>query len=331
MLFTIVIPTYNPGTYLPRLLNSILKNECLSDMEVILSDDCSTEKLEDAIVWYKSLNIRIIRNDRHYGFPRAGRQNGADAAKGQWVCFADQDDCFVENAFDKIKAYILKHNAANYLTTDFITKYIDSGKQIVNESTHGWTHGKFYEKSFLDKYDIRYDDIQYCEDINLSTKVGCVMAENMLETYHFNEPVYIWMRRNDSLCDVDYFIRSMPDYICATAGVLITFIEKHKDDEDQNLFKYYNTRFINTLYHTFFYLQSPQLFGSKRVIHETCMALIPIYERFQKATGLTSDDILYLTYNDLLPIYHDTRNNDFRQIPFIEQMTFREWMVTHLG
>lgn len=78
MLFSIIIPTYNPGEYLDRMLASINRNFCIQDMEIILADDCSDEDLNIYKEHYPELTIHIIKNDKHYGFPRHGRQNGAN-------------------------------------------------------------------------------------------------------------------------------------------------------------------------------------------------------------------------------------------------------------
>lgn len=82
MLFSIVVPIYNPGDCLKRLLTSIDTNYCIDDIEVILSDDLSTEPFDDLIEDFNNLTIKIIKNDKHYGFPRAGRQHGLEEAKG---------------------------------------------------------------------------------------------------------------------------------------------------------------------------------------------------------------------------------------------------------
>jgi glycosyltransferase involved in cell wall biosynthesis len=49
MFFSIIVPTYNPRKFLPKLLDSIATNKILDDIEIILSDDLSTEPFDDIV------------------------------------------------------------------------------------------------------------------------------------------------------------------------------------------------------------------------------------------------------------------------------------------
>lgn len=324
--FSVIIPTYNPKKFLPKLLKSISHNECIDKMEIIISDDCSTESFDDVIEKFEKLNIRKITNDKHYGFPRCGRQHGSEEAKGVWFTFADQDDYYLDNAFDKILAFIKETDAKNYIITDFIEESVETGKRIIRKRAKGWTHGKFYEREFWDKYNVSYDDVEYCEDINLSVKLDCIVSENNIKISEFNEPVYVWGRRRDSLADMDYFIRSMPDYITATLGVIEGYVEKYKDKTNEGLFNCFVIKFFATLLHIYFYHQSSFLCDKKQVHIKTVNVTQPILTRFEEATGFKPNDIVYLLSGDLLNLFQQTRNDDFNQIPFIEQITFKDWL-----
>ena len=326
--FSVIIPTYNPKKYLPTMLESITHNECADKIEVIISDDVSTETFDEVLDAYKDkLNIRLIVNKKHMGYPRTGRQNGADVATGKWMCFADQDDYYFDGAFDKIYNYITENNIQNYLATDFIQQNVLTGSQIVHDAGKGWTHGKFYEKSFWDKYKIHYDNIKYCEDINLSTKVTCILTANRLETHSLHEPIYVWMRREDSLCDTNYFVESLPDYIHGTLNILLQYIKKYKDDEI--LLGIFGLRFIITMYHMFFYTQSELFIKNPNVVLEAVLKIMPIYSEFKKVTEMSNEDIIKMTNEDLLVNYEQTRSDDFVQVPFIEHMTFENWLTTY--
>ena len=327
MFFSIIIPTYNPKPFLPRLLDSIVHNECLDDIEVIISDDCSDEPFDDILKRYTNLNIRVISNEQHHGFPRNGRQHGSEEAKGKWFCFSDQDDYFVDGAFDAIKKYIIENDTKNYLITNFIMEDSTTGEQHVEDAGKGWTHGKFYEAEFWRKYNICYDEIDYCEDINLSTKISCLMSAEKLVYTKVDTPVYIWCRRKDSLSDISYFVKSFPDYIRATLGVVLDYLEKYKDDKELN--NTYQVLFFQTFLHMYFYLQSPFFYSKKKTVLEIILILQPIYERFKQLFDYTNDTVIHIMGNELLSAYNDTRYTDFKQIPFIEQMTFKDWLSAY--
>ena len=326
--FSVIIPTYNPKNYLPALLESISNNECLKQIEVIISDDCSDEPFDDVLKQFKNVKINVITNDHHTGFPRTGRQHGAEEAKGIWFCFADQDDCFLDNAFDKLYQFINTVKPTNYIMTDFIEEQTETGQKILRNRKSGWTHGKFYEKAFWDKYGICYDSIKYCEDINLTTKLDCLITVEKINVYEFNEPLYIWKRRKDSLSDIEYFKKSMPDYIKATLGVIIEYVDKYVTDA--SVIGILNVKFIVALLHVYFYYQSKSLSESKQELFRSIFVLQPIFSRFKWITGFKNGDILGFLNNELIGIYNQTRYEDSRQIPFIEQIAFKDWLKLYL-
>lgn len=329
MYFSIIIPTYNPKKYLPKLLSSIARNKCVDNIEVIISDDCSDEPFDDILSSFTTLHIEKISNDIHTGFPKDGRQHGAEVATGEWLCFADQDDYFVDNAFDKIKQFISENNVSNYLTGNFIVHNTDTDEYVLVDSTKAWTHGKFYEKVFWDKYNLKYDDVKYCEDTNLSTKVGCILITENVIPKEYNEPIYIWEKRSDSLSSNNYFLKSMPDYVKGTVSVIIDNMEKHK--YDSNIIEKLAIKFIQTMYHIYFYYQSNELWPNKKEMFETLSILIPIFEKFKEITNTTSDDLINKTENDFCNLYSSTRLEDCGQVPFLEKITFREWIYDYLG
>lgn len=329
MFFSIIIPTYNPRPFLPRLLESISHNECIDQIEVIISDDLSTEPFEDIVQQYPNLNIRMISNEKHMGFPRNGRQHGADVALGDWICFSDQDDYFLDNGFDKVKTFIETNDIHNYLLTNFILEVSATGTRHIEDAGKGWTHGKFYERSFWTKYNIGYDEVDYCEDINLSTKVSCTLTAAHLGYTIMEEPIYVWCRREDSLSDVPYFVKSFPDYIKATLNVIMDFLEKYKDDKE--ICNTYQVLFLQTFLHMYFYLQSQFFFNKKETVLSIIIILQPIYERFKKMFNYTNEMLINSFSTDLLGLYNDTRTGDFAQIPFMEQISFKDWLFVYFN
>ena len=327
MFFSVIIPTYNPRQFLPTLLDSISHNECIDDIEIIISDDVSSESFDDILESYVHLNIKKISNEQHMGFPRNGRQHGADIAIGKWICFSDQDDYFLDGAFDKVKKFIFDHNCKNYIISNFIMEDVITHSQKIEDATKGWTHGKFYEKTFWDNYHIGYDDVQYCEDINLSTKISCLLNAEKIVCSKIEEPLYVWCRRKDSLSDVEYFVNSFPDYIKATLGVIMPYLENYKDNKE--VYENFQILFFQTFLHMYFYLQSPFFSKKKTIVLKIILELQPFYEQFKQLTGYSNEIILYLLSNNLLEIYSNTRHTDFNQIPFTEQLTFKQWLEVY--
>jgi glycosyltransferase involved in cell wall biosynthesis len=326
MFFSIVIPTYNPREWISTLLESISHNKCLDDIEVIISDDCSDEPFDDVIEKFTMLNIVRICNDKHCGFPRDGREHGAQKANGKWICFADQDDFFLDNVFDNMKNHILENDVHDYIACAFIKQEMATGETFLTNGLSGWTHGKFYEKKFWDEHDVHYAKVKYCEDTSLSTTMQCVLMDEEKTIHVIDDPVYVWCRRNGSLSTCDYFTESMPDYIDITLGVIVEYVEKHSEDEDNKLLNDFAALFYRTFLHLYFYLQTPHFRERKDKVLEAVLCARPYFDRFKKALNTDNQRLWKMTNNEFLNEYNATRENDYRQIPFIEQINFNDWL-----
>lgn len=330
MFFSVIISTYNPRKYLPRIFQAFMTNDCRGEIEIILADDKSGEDFQDIIDAYPELHVVVVSNKHHAGFPRDGKQNGANNAGGKWLCFMDQDDGWVDHAFDRIKAYILDHDIHNYLACDFISHVEGTDRYEIYSGTMGWTHGKFYETEFWDKYRLGYDEVKYCEDINLTTRTGCVLIAEDIPMERFEEATYIWNRTPESLSNSDgYFAKSMPDYVRGTIGVIVRHMEEHREDSRKT--EQYAYKFMQTLYHVYFYCQNERIWPEKGILFQTAVTMRPFYERFLEMTGLTTEGIIQDTYTAGRGLYEEMRRIDFGHTPFVEEMTFRDWMRTYLG
>ena len=198
MFFSMIVPTYNPRRWLPTLLDSVKNSFCYKEIEIILSDDCSDEPFEDVLEDYTDMNIRVIKNDKHYGYPRWGRQHGLEEATGDWICFSDQDDFWLDNAFDNVYKIIKRDKIHYYLVTNFYMRPEkkegqEQEKDIEMIQTLNWTHGKFYERKFIEENNIHYDETRYCEDINFSSQVDCHLREIEGSLTFADLFTYVWV------------------------------------------------------------------------------------------------------------------------------------------
>lgn len=87
-MLSIIIPTYNEEKYLPKLLQSI-KDQNFSDYEVIVADARSTDNTRKIA---KSYGCKVVKG----GSPAVGRNNGARAARGEYLLFLDADVVLTE-------------------------------------------------------------------------------------------------------------------------------------------------------------------------------------------------------------------------------------------
>jgi glycosyltransferase involved in cell wall biosynthesis len=87
---SVLIPAYNASATVVRAVASALA-QTVSDIEVIVSDDGSTEPVADALVPVHDERLRIIRSARNRGVSMA-RNAALEAARARLVAQLDADD-----------------------------------------------------------------------------------------------------------------------------------------------------------------------------------------------------------------------------------------------
>ena len=99
-MLSIVVPTLNEEYYFPFLIESIKKQE-FSDYEIIVADASSVDATVEIA---KKYDCRIVQG----GSPAKGRNNGAKAAKGDFLLFLDADIVLPYDFLDKAMSEFIK-------------------------------------------------------------------------------------------------------------------------------------------------------------------------------------------------------------------------------
>lgn len=86
------IPAYNAENFLPRLLDSAMKQIIPFD-EILVYNDCSTDSTAKIAEFYK---VRVITGDKNVGCSK-GKNIIANLSKSDWIHFHDADDELLPN------------------------------------------------------------------------------------------------------------------------------------------------------------------------------------------------------------------------------------------
>ena len=97
-LVSVVIPTYNRATLLARALDSALA-QTLSDFEVLVVDDGSTDETEAVVRGCGDDRVRYLRQPTNQGVS-AARNRGLQEARGPFIAFLDSDDVWFPHKLD---------------------------------------------------------------------------------------------------------------------------------------------------------------------------------------------------------------------------------------
>lgn len=97
MFFSIALATYNGSRYLREQLDSIL-NQTLTDFEVVVCDDSSTDDTLQILQEYASKDSRfkIHSNQNNLGFKK-NFEHILSLCNGEFIAFCDQDDVWEAN------------------------------------------------------------------------------------------------------------------------------------------------------------------------------------------------------------------------------------------
>lgn len=112
---SVIIATYNSSKYIIETLNSVI-NQTYNDIELIISDDCSTddtvnicyEWLDSNRERFVNTSISVMPENKGIAF---NYNNALRLAKGEWIKYLDSDDLLLPNCIqDNID------NSTNYPT-----------------------------------------------------------------------------------------------------------------------------------------------------------------------------------------------------------------------
>ena len=105
-LHTIIMAVYNGERYLNSAIQSILDQTC-SDLELILVDDCSSDKTLEILhaIQRKDSRIRLMSTSINSGGPAIPKNIGVSNASGEFISFCDQDDLLLPHKLERATTF----------------------------------------------------------------------------------------------------------------------------------------------------------------------------------------------------------------------------------
>ncbi|BAT51466.1 putative glycosyl transferase [Nostoc sp. NIES-3756] len=137
---TVIMPVYNSEKYIETAIDSII-NQTFTNFELLIIDDCSSDKSLEIIKSYHDQRIKLLQNDINLGVVPT-RNKGLHQSQGEYIAFLDSDDYaypsrleeqleFMENNpdFGMIGSWVEVINEKDDLTGE-IWKYIEPYHKI---------------------------------------------------------------------------------------------------------------------------------------------------------------------------------------------------------
>jgi glycosyltransferase involved in cell wall biosynthesis len=116
-MFSVIVPLYNKRAYIRRAVDSVLA-QAMTDFELIVVDDGSTDRSLDALADIADDRLRIIRQDNMGVGP--ARNAGMRAANGAWLAFLDADDAWLPQHLEELTKLAATFPEAGLLSSSWL-------------------------------------------------------------------------------------------------------------------------------------------------------------------------------------------------------------------
>ena len=128
--FSVIMPVYNGQAYVTHAIQSVLAQTNKS-WELILIDDCSSDRTPEILAQFEEPRVRIFRNARNLNI--AGSLNrGIQEARGKWMVRIDSDDYFTPEYLNILQPYAEAGLWQNSFCSTWVTCVDEEGKKIVD-------------------------------------------------------------------------------------------------------------------------------------------------------------------------------------------------------
>lgn len=121
-LVSVIMPTYNAANWVGDSIESVL-SQTYRDLELIITDDCSTDGTRDILRDYerKDPRVTVIYEPNNLGAGHT-RNRCIEHARGRYIAFCDSDDRWMPEKLEKQLAFMHEKDCcmvyASYITCD---------------------------------------------------------------------------------------------------------------------------------------------------------------------------------------------------------------------
>jgi glycosyltransferase involved in cell wall biosynthesis len=104
----VVIPFYNGSKFIERSVQSVLDQSVAPDEFIVVNDGSREEEREFLCALAQRYPFKIL--DKENGGQGSARNAGVAASTSEFICFLDQDDCYLEEHIEILTESLPRHN-----------------------------------------------------------------------------------------------------------------------------------------------------------------------------------------------------------------------------
>jgi glycosyltransferase involved in cell wall biosynthesis len=130
---SVVLPVYNGERYLEQSIQSVL-DQTFSDWELILVDDCSTDRSREIMRRFADLDARIryVRNSENLNLPKS-LNYGFSLARGQFHTWTSDDNFYLPHTIGMMAAHLRAHDEIGLVCAGY--KIVDENDNTIHEAS----------------------------------------------------------------------------------------------------------------------------------------------------------------------------------------------------
>lgn len=153
---SVILPTYNHASLLPRAIDSIL-NQTFKDFELIIINDGSIDETAALLKRYAAQDkrIRILTNKKNKGIA-VSLNRGLESARGVYIARMDDDDISLPERFEKQKAFLDTHPEITVVGSERDSD-VERNKILSYIQVPVFHPSVLIRRAFLTQHQIKYD------------------------------------------------------------------------------------------------------------------------------------------------------------------------------
>lgn len=210
---TIIVPVYNTEKYLPRCIDSVLK-QSYKNFVLMLINDGSTDGSAKICQEYVNIDDRIVFINKDNSGVSSTRNYGIDLCNTEYITFVDSDDFVSKNYLEELLLKI----GGNDLSCSSYYYYCENGNKrkavycgenevevltreeaiisaLREDGIRGFCCRALFKTDVIKKNNIRFrNDILYCEDVVFFIQYLSLVDKIV----YLDRPLYYYFVRSNS-------------------------------------------------------------------------------------------------------------------------------------
>lgn len=224
----IIIPAYKAHEVLQRALGSIITQSVVDSIKVTIVNDSDENDYHEFVEAFKDfVTIEEIKLNVNGG-PGVARQYGIDHTTCPYFTCIDADDSLASPFAIQRLLFELEQDPTIVVNVGSFAEDHGDMTFLQHDQDLVWMFGKMYRRSFITKYNIRFNDTRANEDNGFNTMVRLIASET--EKINFiTDIVYYWRYKEDSITRINNaeysYNQSFPGY---ATNMIYAIVEARK-------------------------------------------------------------------------------------------------------